>query len=262
MRDEATLQKEFSYIPPEVGRYEARFAGLNSGNSLQALVYTMRAILGYGDDYDDLRDFQNICLEGFRRVSSISSLDEVTKFDPNSKRRGNCPYIEDDDFFPNYYTLSTLAYTRLWRTPENVATMADAFNNINAVMKPDNAMAIRSCGKFHGPCFALVNPVRAFRADLVDTIAYRRMLTEIAMLSVGKKVGVLAETAANIEEAIGGDGILRMDFKNLGVPYPTAYTDTWLESNLKGRDKTALYCDLTFWAVELLYLLENADKGE
>ena len=262
MRNGETLEAEFSYIPPERGRYEDRFVGHNSGNSLMALVYTMQALLGYGDDYDDLRGFQNICLEGFKRIESIRSLDEIAKFDPNSKRRGNCPYIEDDEFYPDYYTLSMLAYTKSWRTPENIDMMADAFNNINDVMKPENALAIRCRGKFHGPCFAFVNPIRPFRADLADTIAYRRMLSEIAMLGVGKKVRVLADTAANIEEAIAADGVLRMDYKKLGVPYPTAYTDAWLEANLKGRNKTALYCDLTFWAVETLYLLERDEKAE
>lgn len=45
MRDEEALKKEFSYIPPEIPRYENRFVGLNNGNSLMALVYTMQAII-------------------------------------------------------------------------------------------------------------------------------------------------------------------------------------------------------------------------
>ncbi len=147
MRDEETLRKEFSYIPPEIPRYENRFVGLNNGNSLMAMIYTMQALLGYGDDYDDVRNFQKICTLGFRRVNSISSLDEITKFDPNSRRRGNCPYIEEDDFFPDYYTLSMLSYTRSWRTAENVRMLADAFNHINDIMKPENAMAVRLGGQ-------------------------------------------------------------------------------------------------------------------
>lgn len=93
MRDEDTLQKEFSYIPPEIPRYENRFVGLNNGNSLMALIYTMQALLDFGDDYEDLKRFQQICLKGFQRVNEISSLEEITKFNPNAKRRGNCPYI-------------------------------------------------------------------------------------------------------------------------------------------------------------------------
>ena len=44
---------------------------------------------------------------------------------------------------------------------------------------------------------------------------------------------------------------------SMKIPYPTAYTDTRLEADYK--NKNALNCDLTFWAVELLYLLDNAE---
>ncbi len=209
MRDEEILRKEFSYIPPEIPRFENRFEGLNNGN---------------------------------------------------------CPYIEADEYFPDYYTLSMLAYTRSWRSAETVGMLADAFNHINAVMKPDHTMAVRVKGKYYGPCFALIHPIRAFHPDLIDSIAYRRMLTEIAMLDVGGRVGVLRETAANIEEAMAEDGILRMNPRDprsrrclpTNISYPTAYADAWLEPNYK--NKTALLCDLTFWAVEFLHLLEKAEK--
>ena len=38
MRDEETLLHEFSYIPPEIPRFEKRFAGINNGNCLGALM--------------------------------------------------------------------------------------------------------------------------------------------------------------------------------------------------------------------------------
>ena len=264
MRDEETLKKEFSYIPPEIPRYENRFVGLNNGNSLMALVYTMQAMLGFGDDYEDLKSFQDICLKGFQRVNEISSLDDITKFNPNAKRRGNCPYIEADEYFPDYYTLSALAYTHSWRTSENVRMLTDAFNHINAIMKPDNTMAVRIKGKYYGPCFALARPIRAFHPDVIDTITYRRLLTEIAMTGVGETVDVIRESVANVKEAIDKDGILRMNFDQphnkryspLHIPYPTAYVDVRLEADYK--DKKALLCDLTFWAVEFMYLVRNA----
>ena len=264
MRDEETLKKEFSYIPPEIPRYENRFVGLNNGNSLMALVYTMQAMLGFGDDYEDLKGFQEICLKGFRRVNAISSLEDITKFNPNAKRRGNCPYIEADEYFPDYYTLSTLAYTHSWRTRENVRMLADAFNHINAIMKPENTIAVRIKGKYYAPCFALARPIRAFHPNLIDTITYRRLLTEIAMTGVGETVDVIRESAANVKEAIDNDGILRMNFGQqhnkryspIHIQYPTAYVDVRLEADYK--DKKALLCDLTFWAVEFLHLVRNA----
>ncbi len=54
------LKEEFSYIPPEIPRFENRFESTNNGNSLMTLIYTIQAMLGYGDDYEDVRDFQQI----------------------------------------------------------------------------------------------------------------------------------------------------------------------------------------------------------
>ena len=261
MRDEEILQEEFSYIPPEIPRFERRFEGLNSGNSLIALVNTMQAMLGFGDDYEDLKDFQQTALKGFQRVKGISSLDEITKFDANTKRRYNYPYIESDEYFPNVYTVAMLAYTQSWRTEDNIRILAGALNNINAIMNPENNIHVRINGKYSVPGFALVRPIRAFRPDLIDSITYRRLLTEIAMTGVGETVDVIRESVENVAEAINKDGILRMNFDQPHnkryspkyIEYPTAYVDVRLEADYK--DKKALLCDLTYWAVEFLHFV-------
>lgn len=267
MRDEETLRREFSYIPPEIPRYENRFVGLNNGNCLMALVYTMQAMLGYGDDYEDLKEFQQICLKGFARIAQASSLEELTKYDAHARRKYNYPYIEAEDYFPDAYTLAMLAYTKSWRTEENVHMLADALNHINAIMRPENNMHVRICGKYMAPCFALVRPVRAFHPDLIDTITYRRTLSEIAMLGVGAEADVIRESAANVEEAIDQNGILQMNFDKPHnkryspkyIEYPSPYGDVRLEADYKREQ--ALPCDLTFWAVEFLWLVEGRGQG-
>lgn len=50
MRDEDILREEFSYISPEKVRYENRLRGISSGYCLMLLIYTIQAMLGYGDD--------------------------------------------------------------------------------------------------------------------------------------------------------------------------------------------------------------------
>ena len=263
MRNEDVLRTEFSYIPPEIPRFENRFVGLNSGNSLMAILYTMQAMLGYGDDTDQVRHFQETSLKGFKRVLEISSLDEITKYNACTKKKYNYPYIESDEYYPDSYTLEMLAYTQGWRTPENVNMLADSLNHINAIMKPDNQMSIKIKGKYIGPCFPLIRPLYPFRADRVDNILYRRYLTEIAMLGVGEKVNIINESIANIKEALDMDGILRTNFdlpkyrRNLAqnIEYPTAYVDVKLEPDYKR--KYALECDLTFWAVQFLSLVKT-----
>lgn len=99
-------------------------------------------------------------------------------------------------------------------------------------------------------------------ADLVDTILYRRTLTEVGMLGVGHQAKVLCETADNIRSAMDERSVLQMRFdlphnrryspKLLHDPGP--YTDLKLE---RGKDQRALDCDLTFWTVECLHLIAN-----
>lgn len=265
MRDEDTLRHEFSYIPPEVARLNDRFVGMSSGFSLMILIYTMQAMLGYGDDSDEVKNFQNVCLKGFKHVLEIDSINDITKT-RQSKSKYNYPYIEADEYFPCSYSLAALAYSNSWRTVENVKMMADALNRINAIMKPDCNMHVKVGGKYYAPLFALNRPLRAFRYDLVDTILYRRILTEIAMLGVGKGVEIIRKSVANVKEAIDANGILRMDldlphnkrYSPKNIEYPTAYVDVRLEPDYKR--KYAFECDLTFWAVQFLTLVEGENR--
>ena len=249
MRDEETLRQEFSYIPPEIPRFENRYVGLKSGGSLMITLYAMQALLGYGDD-EYVKPFRDISLEAFYSLLPLNSLDDITK--PH-KTKG-FPYIEANTYFPCSYHLTTLAYTQAWRTPENVKTMANALNHLNAIMRADNTMSVKVGSKYYGPGWAFVRPLKPFNVDKVETVMYRRPLTEIAMLGVGENVGVICETAANVRDAIDTDGILRAKFKKSSFsPYPTAYVDVVLEPDHKR--KYALECDLTFWAVQFLTLV-------
>lgn len=260
MRDEETLRKEFTSIPPMIPKFENRFSGINNGNCLMALIYTMQAMLGYGDDYEDVRDFQKISLKGFQRVNEIASLDDITTFNPDAKRKYNYPYIEADEYFPDTYTLAMLAYTKSWRMDETVRLLANSINHINKIMKPDSNMHVRILGKYVAPCFALIRPIRAFHPDLIDTITYRRILSEIAMLGAGEDIDVIRESVANVKEALDKDGILRMNLKQPHnkryspkyIEYPASYTDVRLEADYK--NDIGLLCDLTFWGIEFLFL--------
>lgn len=262
MRDEKIIKQEFSYIPPEAERYNNRFIGIHNGNCLGVLLYTMQAILGYGDEYDDLIEFQQIALKGFERILQISSLDEILKKRKGTEKKYKLPYIESDEYFPNGYTLVTLAYTKAWRTKKNIQMLADAFNHINKIMKPDNQIHVKVKSRYYAPCYALVTPIRAFDPDYINTINYRRILTEIAMLGVGDKVGIVKESLEAIDTATNDDGILKMNLTQLhnkryspmNINYPTPYVDVRLEENYKSGH--GLDCDLTFWAVQFKNLVE------
>lgn len=83
------------------------------------------------------------------------------------------------------------------------------------------------------------------------------------MLGVGERVDIIRESMINIQEAIDSDGILRMQFDSphnkryspKNIEYPTAYTDVRLEPDYKR--KYAIECDMTFWAVQFISLVEG-----
>lgn len=260
MRNEETLRHEFSYIPPEVERFDNRFLGMNSGFCLMILIYTMQAMLGYGDD-PELDKVRKISFEAFKSILHISSLSDITKI-RQSKTKYNYPYVEEDTYCPSIYHLAILAYTNSWRTPENVKLIADALNRRNVIFSDDNGMQVKIKNNYYSVGL-LLRPFYPFRADLVTAILYRRILTEIAMLGVGEQVDIIRESVVNVQEAIDIDGVLRMRFdlphnKRYSpkyIEYPTPYVDVRLEPDYKR--KYALECDLTFWAVQFLTLAKG-----
>lgn len=179
------------------------------------------------------------------------------------ERKNKLPYIESDEYFPDVYTLEMLAYTKAWRTKERIQMLAESLNHINRIMKPGNQMHVKIKCRYYAPCFALVTPIRAFSPDVIDTITYRRILTEIAMLGVGDRVAVVKESLDAISAATNEEGILKMNFEQshnkryspMKIEYPTSYVDVRLEENYKNGP--GLDCDLTFWALQFKTLVEN-----
>lgn len=260
MRNEETLCHEFSYSSSAVRMFNDWFLGMNSGFCLGILMYAMQSMLGYGDD-PELDEIRNISFEAFKHILCIGSLSEITK-NRQSNAKYNYPYVEEDTYCPSVNHLAILAYTKKWRTPENVQLMAGAINHCNTVLPKNNDMQVKIKSNYYSVGL-LLRPFRPFRADEVDSILYRRILTEIAMLGVGERVEIIRESVNNVMEAIDADGILRMRFdlthnkryspKN--IEYPTAYVDMRLEPDYKR--KYALECDLTFWAVQFLHLVKE-----
>ncbi len=260
MRNEEILRHEFSYSSSAVRMFNDWSLGMNSGFCLAILMYAMQSMLGYGDD-PELDEIRSISFEAFKRFMSVGSLSEITKT-RQSNAKYNYPYVEEDTYCPSVNHLAILAYTKKWRTPENVKLMADAINHRNTALPENNDMQVKIKSNYYSVGL-LLRPFRSFRADDSDSILYRRILTEIAMLGVGELVEIICESVNNVMEAIDADGILRMRFdlphnkryspKN--IEYPTAYVDVRLELNYKR--KYALECDLTFWAVQFLHLVKE-----
>lgn len=261
IRNEKVLENEFSYYNPEIARFRDRYLGLKNGGGLMVLVYTMQSLLGYGDD-DEVKPFIDISIEAFKSMLSISSLDDLTKFKPNLKKKYNYPYVEEDVYLPCLYHLTTLSHTNTWRNEENIKIMADAINHINNIMKVDNNVHVKIKQNYYGPLGALVRPLKEFDINCHD-VAVRRTLTEVAMLGVGENVNIIKRSVENVKEAISVDGVLRVNFENSykmkkfidSMRYPGPYSEVGLEKDYK--NEVSIWCDLTFWAVHFLNLTYN-----
>lgn len=260
LRSDEVLEVEFSYYNPEKARFRDRSIGLNSGSSLGILLYTMQALLGYGDD-DEVKPFVDCSYRAFTSLLGISSVDEITDFNPNLKRKYNYPTITPDTYFPCQYHLETLARTTTWRTPESIRTLAEAINHHADVVKDCKGFAVKLNGRQVGPGWAFMSP---FQPVLPHSQApnQRRTLTNLARC-VGDRADVVKQSAEILAEVMAEDGVFRVEFEsayqkkgfksNLRLGHP--YAEIGLEGNY--RKDTAIWCDLTFWAVEFFHYIEE-----
>lgn len=264
LRDEQVLEEEFSYYKPEMDRFRNRFLGLKNGGGLMGLVYTCQALLGYGDE-KEVQPFVNLSYEAFESLLQIQSLADITTYKPQSKKKYNYPYLEENVPFPCQYHLETLAYTRSWRSEEAVDTIVRAINHHDRIMKEENNVHVKIGSQYYVPLWAYVRPFRAFdpqhviRGEQME-VAQRKTLTHLAMVG-GKEIEVVQKTVEAVKAALAEDGVLRVKFESPyrkryfkeNMKYPGPYSEIALEPN--HRTDTAIWCELTFWAVQLLHLL-------
>ena len=262
MRDEETLRREFTFTPAEEKRYNDRDFGLNNVSGLTALLLTMQSMLGWGDD-DYVKPFQRISLAAFESLLPLLSVEEIV----TRSGKNHTPYIDIDTHYPSVYHLAVLAYTRAWRTPETVKSLADCINHMDKILT-GMPLGVKLHGKLTSySLWKFVRPIRPFSADeFTNPILYRRILTELAMTGVGERADCIRKSAVNVSEGIAKDGILRFNFENTKQKrrcfpamgnYPTAYVECALEDNYK--TDTAIDCEMTFWAVQFLHLINQTE---
>ncbi|MBQ4353718.1 MAG: hypothetical protein IJC71_02375 [Clostridia bacterium] len=263
LRDDAVLEEEFSYYNPEKARFKNRSIGLNSGSSLGVLTNACQAIMGYGDD-DAVKPFVEISYRAFTSLLAVGSVDELTDYNPELKRKYNYPTITPDTYFPCQYHLETLAAAKSWRTPASVQLLADAINHHDRICTETTSFAVKIDGKQVGPGWAYMQPFHALSFPN-KAPNHRKTLTCLAAC-VGEKADVVKKSRETLEEMLDADGILRTSFDspyqkrcfkdNFRIAHP--YAEIGLEPD--HRKDTAVWCELTFWAVQFLTILERFEK--
>lgn len=261
LRDDQLLEHEFTYHNPEIARFQNRYLGLNNGGGLMVVVYTCQALLGYGDD-SEVRPFVETSFNAFESLLHINALEDITTYKPQLKRKYNYPYVEHDVYFPCQYHLETLACTQSWRTSENIHKIVDAANYHDQIMKDDNIMHIKIGSRYYAPLGAYVKPFHAFEANRAGSTAQRKTLTNLARIG-GDHIDVVRKSAEAVMEALSKESYLKINFESsyqkqrykASLKYPGPYSEIALEPDHK-KD-TALWCELTFWAVQFLDIIQN-----
>lgn len=258
LRDDNVLEEEFSYYNPEKVRFVNRNLGLNSGSTLGVLIYSCQALIGYGDD-PEVSHFVDTSYKAFTSLLDIDSLDEITSFNPNLKRKYNYPTISPDTYFPCQYHLETLAKTKSWRSGESVVRLAEAINHHDRILKDGDSFAVKIDGKQVGPAWAYMTPFQTLSFPSTAP-NQRKTLTALAEVG-GEKIDSVRKSIEILEEMLVGDGILRASFEtqyhkkcfreNIRSAHP--YAEIGLEPDHKSD--TSLWVELTFWAVQFLNII-------
>lgn len=262
LRSDDVLEEEFSYYHPEKVRFANRNLGLNSGSTLGVAINACQALMGYGDD-EVVKPFINISYRAFTGLLEMNSIQDLVEFNPRLKRKYNYPTITPETFFPCQYHLETLACTYSWRTPDSVELLAKAINYHDEICTDSLSFAVKINGKQIGPLWAYMQPFHELSfPDKAPN--HRKTLTCLAKI-VGEKADVVRRSRETLEEMLDADGILRTTFdtpyqkkcfkNNLRIAHP--YAEIGLEPN--HRKDSALWCELTFWAVQFLYILGVAE---
>jgi hypothetical protein len=261
LQDELILEEEFSFLSSVLKLFRNRHIGTESGSSLQLLIDACLALMGFGDD-SGIERTKKISFDAIESVLSLKSFLDITQYNPNVHRKYNYPYILPDTLYPCVYHLQVLSHTYSWRNTETLKTLADVLNRINAITPEPVHIHVRAGNTYHTPLWELSRPLKPYETNCTDSVCYRRSLTDIVMLGIGKQVEVTKISAERLLDDLKADGILRLAFKSAAekrkfkacLEYPGPYNDVRLEPDYK--TDLSIWCDLTFWAVQFLSLYD------
>lgn len=105
---------------------------------------------GYADAVDIAPQIE-VALASFRRVTEVDSIFDVSR--PGKA----CRLFNVGERWPCRYHLEILAFTDSWRTPDNIAMLADAFTRLMRTDRPEIAQTPVACWVGHavGPLWML-----------------------------------------------------------------------------------------------------------
>jgi hypothetical protein len=217
--------------------------GFGGSRMIQATIFGRAGM----DELPLVRELEKEALEGFRAVVDVISLDKITEnfrgrrvFKPGKK-------------WPSIYHLRLLAFTRGWRTPENITMLAIAMKRL-VELSPLPEIYVRSGSRWIAPasfCMHAFSPDMLSMQDKDWMMWFHRMecLSLLGVIQAIPEFNRQIKELQNLLEASSG-----WFTKRLSHPYFThwgAYTGLRLEPDWK-HSRSRIY-DLTFRSLLILH---------
>lgn len=204
---------------------------------------------GYEIKIDISKDI-DYSLNCFFNVLNFNSIDEVVYLD----KCGKYCFKKDLSLWPCIYNLRILAFTKSWRTTDNIKKLANAVDHLLSFPAFKHPVYTKVKGYTQSPFGEFIRPIEEFDPGNVKGTWFNKMelFARCGIIPYSKR---LLNEAALLKKTIHSEGICQayIDesfFKNWG-----AYSGLKLEESWSKKVKKQ--CDITFRAVLILSYAEK-----
>lgn len=204
---------------------------------------------GYEDRIDISQDI-DCSLKSFLNVLNYSSIDEVV----SQNKNGKYCFKKDLLLWPCNYHLKILAFTKSWRTAENIRQLAKSIEHLLSFSDFNYPVYTKVKGYPKAPYDAFIRPIEKFDVQKVKGTWFEKMELFARCGIIPHSTRLLDEMSL-LKETINDEGVCQtyIDepfFKNWGP-----YSGLKLEENW--HKETKKQCDITFRA---LLIMNYAEK--
>ena len=239
--------KLFGEEDTDCNRYAA------SGSDIIKAACVARA--GYEDSFDITKEI-TASLESFRRVTEIESVTDIVKIRKRPPEKINpqgIAYVfKNYEKWPCWYHLDILAHTDSWRSRENTAMLADAFNKLlkdtGLTYSPAYCVDV---GHLVGCCGAFKEGMKLGKEDCGEHYVFLNLVEYMCRCGLYSLVPMLKKEVDIIYDPIDGQGICRANYAEKALKGMGAYSGGQLE--VDWRSKTRKLCDVTYRSLLILY---------
>ena len=206
------------------------------------------ARIGYENSIDISKDV-NYSLNSFLNLLNYNSIDDIVLKSKNGKY-----YFKENLLWSCNYHLKILAFTKSWRTTENIKQLARAVEHLLSFPTFGRPVYTKIKSYYASPCDAFINPVEPFNSSKVKGAWFDKMelFARCGIIPFSKR---LLNEVLMLKETIDNNSICQayVDesyYKNWG-----AYSGLKLEENW--RTETKKRCDITFRALMIINYAEE-----